>query len=146
MAFQEIDIEGQNKLVKQWTSKVRRKLKGRLGRFSDGKESMVIRSHGQTEKKLQSSLKSQFGKDFGVIERVRFSFERHGVFVHKGVGRGYKMNGGMVTRTAKGPQTAPRKPDEWFNPILEKTLPELANRLAELNADAVINAERMKIK
>jgi len=36
-------------------------------------------------------------------------------------------------------------PNEWFNPLLEQTLPELADKLAEINADAVVNATRMVI-
>ena len=39
-----------------------------------------------------------------------------------------------------------RQPYEWFNPVLEQSLPELADRLAEINADAVLNSTRMMIK
>jgi hypothetical protein len=39
-----------------------------------------------------------------------------------------------------------RKPVDWFNPVLNQTLPELANKLAEINADAVVNATKMMIK
>ena len=47
---------------------------------------------------------SKVGKEFGLANYVGFSFERHGVFVHKGIGRGYQSNGnGLVIRTAKYP-------------------------------------------
>jgi hypothetical protein len=52
----------------------------------------------------------------------------------------------MVQRVATSPMTEPRQPAEWFNPVLEQALPELADKLAEINADAVINATRMMIK
>jgi len=93
-----------------------------------------------------------------VIDRVTYTFERHGVFVHKGVGRGYEMQGGMVVHTAKsedpatrqptwwGDEPRPRLPNDWFNPLLEQNLPELADKLAEINADAVLNATRMMIR
>ena len=93
-----------------------------------------------------------------MIDRVTYTFERHWVFVHKGVGRGYEMQGGMVIRTAKsedpatrqrswwGDDPRPRLPNEWFNPLLDQTLPELADKLAEINADAVLNATRMMIR
>ena len=64
----------------------------------------------------------------------------------------------MVIRTAKtedpttrqptwlGDNPRPRLPNEWFNPLLDQTLPELADKLAEINADAVLNATRMMIR
>lgn len=86
-------------------------------------------------------------KEFGLANYVVFSFERHGVFVHKGVGRGYQSNGnGFVTRTAKNPAAKQeRMAVEWFFPVLEKYIPELADRIADINADVAVNATRMKI-
>jgi hypothetical protein len=68
------------------------------------------------------------------------------VFVHKGVGRGYQIQSGMVHRVAKTKSTEVRHPAEWFNPVLDQALPELADKLAEINADAVVNSTRMMIK
>jgi hypothetical protein len=45
-----------------------------------------------------------------------------------------------------GDDPHPRLPNEWFNPLLEQTLPELADKLAEINADAVLNTTRMMIR
>lgn len=39
----------------------------------------------------------------------------------------------------------PRVPKEWFNPVVNKYIPELANRLAQISADAVLNAARLRI-
>jgi hypothetical protein len=143
-------MQQQNELVLRWTPKVRTALRSSARWFSDGKfESMVIRDGGkQVEKKLAASINSKVGKDFGLANYVGFSFERHGVFVHKGVGRGYQSNGkGFVIRTAKNPpKHHERIAIEWFNPVLEKYIPELADKIAEINADAAVNATRMKIK
>ena len=80
------------------------------------------------------------------------------MFVHKGVGRGYEMKGGWVVRITKsedpathqptwwGDEPSPRLPNEWFNPLLEQTLPELTDKLAKINSDAVLNATRMMIR
>jgi hypothetical protein len=66
--------------------------------------------------------------------------------VHKGVGRGYHASGtGFVNRTAKGPQVHPRVAVEWFNPVLDQYLPELVEKIARINADAVVNSTAMKI-
>jgi hypothetical protein len=37
------------------------------------------------------------------------------------------------------------QPKEWFNPVVDKYIPELANRLAQISADAVLNAARLRI-
>jgi hypothetical protein len=93
-----------------------------------------------------------------VIDRVTYTFERHGVFVHGGVGRGYEMQGGVVIRTAGSEDPATRQPswwgddprsrvpNEWFNPLLDQILQEQADKLAEINDDAVLNATRMMIR
>jgi len=137
-------------LILKWTPKVRSALRSSARWFSDGKfESAVLRHGGkQLEKKLATSINSKVGKDFGLTNYVGFSFERHGVFVHKGVGRGYQSNGlGFVTRTAiNPPKGQERIAVEWFNPVLDKYLPELADRIASINADAAVNATQMKIK
>ncbi len=143
-------IRQQNELILRWTSKVRSALRGSARWFSDGKfESSVIRNGGkQVEKKLAASISSKVGKDFGLANYIGFSFEPQGVFVHKGVGRGYQSNGnGFVIRTANNPpKHQERIAVEWFNPVLDKYLPELADRVAEFNADAAVNATSMKIK
>jgi len=143
-----LDTVRSNELIEMWVPKVRRALRSSARWFSDGKtESFVLRDHGrQTEKKLAESIGSYTQKDVDRIFKIAFKFERHGVFVHKGVGRGYHAAGnGFVNRTAKGPQVHPRIAVEWFNPVLDQHLPELADRLARINADAVVNSTAMKI-
>jgi hypothetical protein len=95
-----------NGLVLKWAPIVRSSVRGSARWFSDGKtELFVIRDGGkQIERKLAASIMSKVGKEFGLANYVGFSFERHGVFVHKGIGRGYQSNGnGLVIRTAKYP-------------------------------------------
>lgn len=42
--------------------------------------------------------------------------------------------------------TINRHPAPWFNPVLENTVPELADKIAVINADAIINELHAKIK
>ncbi|MCK5776816.1 MAG: hypothetical protein KAH25_11595 [Bacteroidales bacterium] len=140
------DVEKQNLLIKRWSPKVKRALKNSAKTFQNGKKTSFVIRGGQTEGKLSESIKARLGKQMGVIELVSFSFERHGVFVHKGVGRGYELQGSAVVRTAKNPMVAYRNPVAWFNPILEKHIPELANRIAEINTNAAVNATKLNIK
>lgn len=141
------NIQKQNALVLAWVPMVRTKLISSARWFSDGKtEPMVMRGTGlkrRQELKLAASIRSKTRQNFGEIDTITYSFERHGVFVHKGVGRGYPIRGGAVI---KNPSGKTRVAVEWFNPVLDQNLPELANRIAEINADAALNSARAKIR
>ena len=141
------DVQEQNEAVSKWSSMVQRRLRQNLQQFNNGKNSTVQRP-GRSERMLRTSLNSKTKQNYGVIDRISIQFERHGVFVHKGVGNGYKMQGGTVIRTAKKPipYPRPRVAVEWFNPILDQSLPELADKLADIGANAVVNATRMRIR
>ena len=147
----DLNIEEQNAAITQWASMVQRHLRGAAVLLTHGKEGSVARP-GRTERKLEDSIRTQSRRTYGVITGQSFMFERHGVFVHKGVGRGYEMRGGMVERTAKEDSIFSnnmgkvRVPFEWFNPVIEQSLPELADKLANINADAAVNATRMLIR
>ena len=141
------DIAKQNALVLAWVPMVRTKLVSSSRWFTDGKtEPMVMRGTGlkrRQELKLAASIRSKTRQNYGEIDTITYSFERHGVFVHKGVGRGYPISGSGVI---KNPSGKTRVAVEWFNPILDQNLPELANRIAEINADAVLKTARAHIK
>jgi hypothetical protein len=140
------EIRELNQAILGWIPKVRTQLKTSVLQFADGKtQSFIIRKRkigNQKEFKLILSLDSKTHKEYSSIDGVGFLFERHGVFVHKGVGRGYKADG---TVSVKHPSGNPRQPVEWFNPIMQQKVPELANRLAQISADAVLNAARLRI-
>jgi len=57
------------------------------------------------------------------------------------------MTGGMVVRYAKNPPRGPvRVPVDWFNVVIEANVKKLADQIGEINADAAVNAIRMRIK
>lgn len=143
---QYFDMDGHNEIITQWASKVKRQLVKSASWFSAGKDEPFVMRGPQREGKLAKSIETKIHKDFGAIDRLTYNFERHGVFVHKGVGRGYAVSGSFVTRTAIGDQKRSRVAVEWFNPILDKYIPELANKLAELDANIAVNATLMHIK
>lgn len=142
----DLNIQEQNDAVNRWASMVQRYMRGAAMILQNGKDGTISRP-GRTEKKLEDSIRTRTRLTYGVITGLSFVFERHGVFVHKGVGRGYQMQKGFVQRTAKTMEnTEVRQPAEWFNPVIEQSLPELADKLAEINADAAVNATRMMIR
>jgi hypothetical protein len=140
------NVQEQNSVIRKWISMVQKRLRITTQSLSHGKKGSSIH-HGRSESKLSLSIKSQTRQDYGVIDRASILFERHGVFVHKGVGKGYQMIGGTVVRSAKStnPLTM-REPKDWFNPVIAQALPELIQKLEKINADAVVNATSLKIK
>ena len=141
-----------NALVDKWGFKTRMQLKNSISRLSmKGKRELVT--------KLQYKTK----KDFGETEAVIFSFPRHGVFFHKGVGRGYIMMNGTVIRgqrkdkTSHGKNTEKntmfsavtvplkRKPKDWFNPVFKTAIPQLADIIATTKADQIFEVKHLKL-
>ena len=78
-----------NARVSNWGYHVAQKLKASIG---------MLMNKGKGD--LLKSLRTKTKKEYGEIDRVTYGFQRHGVFVHKGVGRGYKMIGGKVMRVS----------------------------------------------
>ena len=39
-----------------------------------------------------------------------------------------------------------RHPQDWFNPVMDRYVPELADKIAILNADAAINEMHVRIQ
>lgn len=143
-------VKDQNAIVRRWIPKVNRELRSSAAWFQFGKtEPFITRGTGtkqRQEGKLVNSIKPSTKQHFGEIDTISFQFERHGIFVHKGVGRGWEMKGKLVTRTAKGPmQNGGRNIVEWFNPVINRNTPHLADEIAKVNADAVLNAAKLKI-
>lgn len=92
-----------------------------------------------------------------------FGMPRHAIYVHKGVGRGYPIEvagGQSITRTKAaqklrdrgynksaiastlavsmaGKKNKKRKPKGWFNPIIDRNLPVLADQVARHDADII---------
>jgi hypothetical protein len=150
MSIDNETVRKQNAIVRHWIPGVQRELRSSASWFRFGKsEPFITRGTGskmRTEGKLVNSIKPSTKQSFGEIDTISFSFERHGIFVHKGVGRGWEMNGKVVRRTAKGKMTGGgRNVVEWFNPVIDRNVPELADQIAIINADAVINAAKLSI-
>ena len=139
------DYQQQEQYIKQWTPKVQRALTAAVLPLSNGKQTSFVTRGSRKEEKLSTSITGRNYRRGGTTDLISFHFERHGVFVHKGVGRGWEMSGGFVVRTAKGPMSAVRTPFEWFNPTLDRFVPLLADMLARVNANAALNTAKLRI-
>ena len=98
------------------------------------------------KRELVSSLRVRLHRDFGEIDHVSYEFRKHGVFFHKGTGRGYVIESGRLIRgtrdgalikplqTQQGPLQ--RRPKNWYNPTMNREVPKIADQIAELIADS----------
>ena len=150
------NIDGYNAAVRAWGNKMASILRSETrSRFTHGKKSSFTYKTGMhagtTEKKLSNSIRAHFRKETGgeQIDTIGFALERHGVFLQKGVGRGYVLDGTAVNRVAKSdPDGAKyRFKENWFNgPVAEK-LPELEEIIHKYTGDAlVLNVKRIFIQ
>jgi hypothetical protein len=119
-----------NEAVNKFKSKVLRGLKASAAGFSHGKSKPFITRKrkglpDQTEKKIMNSISSRTRMDGEMIESVSFSFERHGIFVIKGVSRKHNVKN-------------PRVLKDWTNSVLDKETPILADKIAEITADRLV--------
>ena len=126
------DIQQQeefNQAIKDWSLETKNILAknvrevARKGKIVD----LIHRKDGTIEKKLSKSIAYNLNRDKDkLIERVRFSFERHGVFLEKGVG-----NGSRETKV-------------WFNQSMDRQIDKLAD-IAQKYA-VQFNVNKMSIK
>lgn len=119
-----------NDIVKKWRAKVVRALQSSARTFPDGKEESMVK-RGQitgfvrNEKKLVNSIGSKIRNVGGEPDAISFTFERHGIFIDRGVSRGHGKSN-------------PRIAFPWINPAIEPHVTELADKIAEVDANASI--------
>lgn len=128
-----------NRQVRAWGTKVTEQLK------------TSIATHIVKDEHLSASLKNNYrhygkavkaGKE---ITSIGFSFVEEGVFVHLGVGRGYNMENGTRILTKKSNHEWKRFPQPWFNPVIERNIPALADIVKNYCGDLFVNATRIYI-
>lgn len=142
-----------NKEVEQWQDSVTTQLKAAIG-------SRSLRIARELEPKAYTD-------NYGLINRLGFSFPRHGVYIHKGAGRGQggfigskwsylKRINGIEINTSIIRHTNPAslgKQDEgnrrayrWFDPVIKNRLPELADICMRYFDTMLIDATKIYIE
>lgn len=118
--------------------------------------------------RIAKELKPKAYKDkYGLINRLGFSFPRHGVYIHKGAGHSQggftgskwsyqKRINGIMINTSIIRHTNPdslgkqnegnRHAYRWFDPIIKKRLPELADICTRYFDTMIIDATRIYIE
>ncbi|MCD4681138.1 MAG: hypothetical protein K8S00_12205 [Bacteroidales bacterium] len=135
----QVPYEKLNQDVKAWSARTKAEIRSRIASLSQkGKGELV------------KSLRVKYRKYYGMVDRITFTFDRHGVFLHYGVGRGYKREGGKVIRKIEklpeglSPKVM-RKPKDWLNPTLDSRFDSLTDLVQKYYADtALVEASTLK--
>ncbi len=142
-----------NKEIEQWQDSVAEQVKSlvstRSSRVAEG-----LKPKAYTDK-------------YGLINRLGFSFPRHGVYIHKGAGRGHggftgskwsyvkrtrgiEVDTGIIRHTnpdSLGEQNSGgRLAFRWFDPVIKSRLPELADICMRHFDTMLIDATRIFIE
>lgn len=117
-----------NKQIKSEGENVRRKLQYRIRTLS---------SKGKGD--LAKSLRMRNRSVYGEIISLWWIYDVHGAFFQTGAGKGYKVRGGKVMRTASGKVTKPREAKDFVNPAIDSSFDKIANIAQEYHGDTVLN-------
>ena len=103
------------------------------------KASLSVEDIGVNGGLLKALNTIKYKKLYGEIEAIGFTITKGGVFTAKGVGKGApidsaKSNGSKIGRKAK----------DWYNPIFDASIPEIADFVASQKADSLTNEIRFK--
>jgi hypothetical protein len=126
-----------NRKVIAWKSGVTKALKASVSTLtSKGKGDLLRDIRGYVD----------FNKD-GDPWRVIWKFPVHGVYIFKGVARGYLMvNGRIVRAIQRGnatfliDKTIVRNPIDWYNNVIDSRVPALADIMASYYGDKSVDA------
>lgn len=126
MPFEYRDIIAFNESVKEWDTNDKQDILSEM-------DNLNIKHSKNSPNKipLRKALKSALSKKHEMVNKISYKMPRSAVFLHKGVSRGHGINN-------------PRQAKEWFNPVVEKNLPDLADRVADKCGDLVVNALQIK--
>jgi len=132
------DINKYNKELRSWAAKTRWQLKaGAASKTKKGKTKTRISKDkfGNSFKEtiLSKDIRYNIKKAYGEVERIGFTFPRHGVFFQKGVGNKHGI-------------ANPRTSVDWFNAVIERNITELENIVAKYYEVAAVNATQILIQ
>lgn len=124
--FEQKDIDDLNENIAGWD-------KRNLDEIISGMDALNIQHSKYSPNKipLRRALKSRLTQKFGLTNKISYRMPRSAVFLHKGVSRGHGKDN---PRTAK----------EFFNPVVDKNIDELADIVADGQGTLVINALLIK--
>ena len=118
-------LEEMDKEIRAWARLTRKKLLFRLAALGLKDRERLASQDGP---ELYKSLRSSVRKRNLEIEKVGFSFARHGIFLERGVGKGRPVGSAAASQAAK----------PWIKPSIEPALETLAKALEQGYGDIIL--------
>ena len=154
-AAQDADlVTAYNDAVEKWQNSVIRQLQSTIA-YKSMRIARELQPRAYTDK-------------YGLIDKLGFSFPRHGIYIHKGAGRGQggyigsnwtklkvingiEVSTGIVRHTSpdsiNGEQgTGNRKAYPWFDPVIRNRLSELMEIVTDYIDTIIIDATKIYIE
>jgi hypothetical protein len=136
-----IDTKSFNNQVRGWTVKVRSRMKNNAP--SSDRVSGDKLKNALSYKLIHAAKEPE-------VDRIKFQFPRHGVFVHYGVGRGYARVGNSVVKVSRTGESArggiKRTPKDWFDVEIRSGLRDLAIIAQEYYGDWALDDMLQKME
>lgn len=122
------DFEQLNKDVVGWARYQAQRLRRQVGSLTlKDKHALYKAARHKAKnteyKSLEKSIGSGNKKEFGQVVRVNFRFQKQGIWLEHGVGRGRPV------------RSAAARPKQWLKPILDPAIETLADLIAGNYAD-----------
>lgn len=139
-----------------------------LERWQDDTLLMLRASLGTKSEKMGASIRATaYTDNYGIMNRLGFSFDRAAIYLHKGAGknyggfygskwtyiqqiRGVKIDTGIIRHTSPdslGEQGSGRRTAfAWFDPIIKKQLPQLIDISLKYWDTMIVDATQIYIE
>lgn len=134
--------------LRSWSEATKKDLRSTMNRLS-------IHETGE----LMKSVSYKMSMNYGQVNRIRLRFQRYGIFVEKGAGRGYGGSKGSkwIDKKSSSHQTnsaslgkmgtGKRKAKPWFNPTMDTDIDKLSEVIVRDYGDIITaNFSHFKIK
>lgn len=112
--------------IKGWSKKARQQMKINVRKKTSNvqawREALAL-ERGITTENLNDSIRYKIYSHFGLPYRIAFPFAKHGFFLQVGASRGHPY------------KTNPRRKVDWYETVMEKRVPTLADIVMENTGD-----------
>jgi len=133
----EIDQERLLVVGRAWLIATKKQLLFKLASLDLNQKSKVIGDIKEkgAAKPLTRSVSYKLNKVRGDLDRLGFSFPRHGIFIERGVGKGRPVNSAAAKAAAR----------PWLAPVLKPAIEDLADSLSEFYSREIADELRFLI-
>lgn len=128
-------IEAMEREVKAWSNLTKDKILRRLASLGLKDRAKLQKSGSIKRETLYNSIRNSSKNKDGQLERITFSFARHGIFLEHGVGKNRPQGSASAAKAAR----------KWITNVLPDEIEALADLLEESYGDIAAGTLVMRI-